>query len=162
MYFLLNFKVLYQEGRVWIPLTVLTLPHFCACPKSGLGFPTSSVMVFFYVQWVAEVTIVGFVHIGVVVDHHCLNFLFMIPHEMLLCYKLYWFPLNHFWWKINFPKMYVIANWVMQAYGITVLVVEVRVMVFNATFNKIQLYRGSQFHWWRKPEYCKSLTNSIT
>jgi len=27
-----------------------------------------------------------------------------------------------------------------------------RVMVFNATFNKIELYRGDQFHWWRKPE----------
>jgi hypothetical protein len=27
-------------------------------------------------------------------------------------------------------------------------------MVFNATFAAIfQLYRGSQFYWWRKPEY---------
>jgi hypothetical protein len=25
-------------------------------------------------------------------------------------------------------------------------------MVFNATLNNIQLYRGSQFYWWRKTE----------
>jgi hypothetical protein len=31
----------YQEGRVGIPLTSLTLPHFCACPKTGSGIPTS-------------------------------------------------------------------------------------------------------------------------
>jgi hypothetical protein len=32
---------------VGIPLFCLTLPHFCACPKPGPGFPTSYVMVFF-------------------------------------------------------------------------------------------------------------------
>jgi hypothetical protein len=26
-------------------------------------------------------------------------------------------------------------------------------MVFIDTFNNIQLYRGSQVYWWRKPEY---------
>ena len=34
-----------------LTLIDLTLPHFCACSKSGPGFPTSYVMVF-YVQWV--------------------------------------------------------------------------------------------------------------
>ena len=25
-------------------------------------------------------------------------------------------------------------------------------MLLNATFNNIQLYRGGQFYWWRKPK----------
>jgi hypothetical protein len=29
----------------------------------------------------------------------------------------------------------------------------IRVMVLNNTFNNFQLYRGSRFHWWRKPLY---------
>jgi len=37
----------YQEGRVGILLTDLTSPHFCACPKTGFGFPTSCVVVTF-------------------------------------------------------------------------------------------------------------------
>jgi hypothetical protein len=32
-------------------------------------------------------------------------------------------------------------------------------MVFNATFNNIQLYHGSQFYWWRKPEYPEKTTD---
>jgi len=31
--------------------------------------------------------------------------------------------------------------------------IRVGVMVFNATINTIQSYRGSQFNWSRKPEY---------
>jgi hypothetical protein len=38
-----------QESRVGIPLTVLTLQHFCACPKPGSGL--SLAYVFFSVQW---------------------------------------------------------------------------------------------------------------
>ena len=33
----------YQEERVGIPLTSLTLPHFNACPKPGTGFPITYV-----------------------------------------------------------------------------------------------------------------------
>ena len=33
----------YQEERVGIPLTGLTLPHFNACPKPGTGFPITYV-----------------------------------------------------------------------------------------------------------------------
>ena len=33
-------------------------------------------------------------------------------------------------------------------------------MVFNATFNNIfQLYRGSQFYWWRKSEDLEKTTD---
>jgi len=31
-------------------------------------------------------------------------------------------------------------------------------MVFNATFNNIRLYCGSQFYWWRKPKYPEKTT----
>jgi len=34
-----------------------------------------------------------------------------------------------------------------------------RFMVFNATFNNIELYHGSQFYWLRKPEYPEKTTN---
>ena len=39
----------HQKEKVGIPLTGLTLQHFCACPKSEPGFPMSYA-VFFYVQ----------------------------------------------------------------------------------------------------------------
>jgi hypothetical protein len=35
----------------------------------------------------------------------------------------------------------------------------ITVMVLNATFNNIQLYRGGQFYWSRKPEYPEKSTN---
>jgi hypothetical protein len=38
--FLTGHRCSYQEGKVGIPLTGLTLPHFCACPKLGPGFST--------------------------------------------------------------------------------------------------------------------------
>ena len=32
-------------------------------------------------------------------------------------------------------------------------------LVFNATFNSISVIRGSQFYWWRKPEYLEKTTD---
>ena len=32
-------------------------------------------------------------------------------------------------------------------------------MVFNTTLKNIQLFRGSQFYWWRKPEYPEKSTD---
>jgi hypothetical protein len=62
-------------SSVGIPLTSLTLPHFCSCPKPGPGFPTSCCGVFcFQLRW----KVIGhFVEIGGIDDHHCLNFLFI-------------------------------------------------------------------------------------
>jgi len=34
-------------------------------------------------------------------------------------------------------------------------------MVFNATFNNIHLYRGGQFYWWRNPEYLEKTTDLL-
>ena len=45
------FSTIIQTGRIQIPLTDLTLPQFCACPKPGPEFPMSYVMVLFCVQW---------------------------------------------------------------------------------------------------------------
>jgi hypothetical protein len=32
-------------------------------------------------------------------------------------------------------------------------------MVFKATFNNIAVNRGSQFYWWRKPQYPEKITD---
>ena len=42
----------YQEWRVRIPLSGLTPPHFCSCPKLEHGFPMSYIVILFHVQWV--------------------------------------------------------------------------------------------------------------
>ena len=38
--------------------------------------------------------------------------------------------------------------------------IQIRFMVFNATFNNISvMYRGGQLYWWRKPEYAQKTTD---
>ena len=63
----------HQERRVGIPLTDLTPPHLCACPKPGPGFPMSHVVVFLC-WWEMDC----FVDIVGIDDHQCLSFLFII------------------------------------------------------------------------------------
>ena len=41
-----NWRFIYEEGRVSVPLTSLTPPHLCTCSKLGPVFPTSYVVVF--------------------------------------------------------------------------------------------------------------------
>ena len=61
-----------------IPLTGLTPPHFCGCPKPESGFLTSDVVAFFVcvcvcVQWFEVMgVVVRFVDIDRIVDHHLL------------------------------------------------------------------------------------------
>ena len=59
-----------------VPLTDLTPPPVCACPKPGPGF-TSSVMVFLVFSELRWEVILHFVDIVGIVNHHCLNFLFI-------------------------------------------------------------------------------------
>jgi hypothetical protein len=45
---IVDFVIIIVQIKSWgCPLTDLTPPPFCACPKPGPGFTTSSVMVFF-------------------------------------------------------------------------------------------------------------------
>ena len=62
----------------YIPLAGLTLPHACAFPKPGPGFPTSYVVVFFVFIELKWEVVVRFVDIGGIIDHHYLHFLFII------------------------------------------------------------------------------------
>jgi len=81
--------------------------------------------------------------------------------------------------------LYISIGWLVYLWCLTPLSTifplyyEVTVMVFNATFNNIsaiswfsfigrgnrstlfQLYLGSQFYWWRKPEYLEKTTDLL-
>jgi hypothetical protein len=63
-----------------IPLTGLTPPYFCACPKSGPELPMSICRALFCVQWVQlrRQVIVRFPFIGGIDEHHCWDFIFII------------------------------------------------------------------------------------
>ena len=65
----------YQERRVGIPLTGITPPHCCTCPKPGPGFLTSHIVVFLCLVKSREVC---FVDIGGIIDQHCL--------EVIVCF----------------------------------------------------------------------------
>ena len=54
----------YQEGRVGVPLTGLTPPQFCACPKPGHGFSTSYGAVLFMFSEFRWEVVVRFAYIG--------------------------------------------------------------------------------------------------
>ena len=86
----------YQEEKIWIPLTCLTLQHFHACLMPGPGIPTLMSWSFWGVQrvtmrggrllfwglfggfseWRWEVVVCCF-DIVRIVDHHCLSFIFI-------------------------------------------------------------------------------------
>ena len=51
--------------------------YYCVCPKPGSAFPTPYVLVFFVFNGLRSEVNARFLDIGGIVDHHCLNFLFM-------------------------------------------------------------------------------------
>ena len=69
--------------RRGIPLTSLTSPHCCACPKSGPEFPMPYVMVLFMFNDLWLEAIVYYVDIDGIVDHHCLSFYFIIQVKIM-------------------------------------------------------------------------------
>jgi len=68
------------RGRIGIPFTGLTLSQFYACPKPWPGFLKPHVLVFFMFNGLRQEVVVRFIDIGVIVDHHCLNFLVITKH----------------------------------------------------------------------------------
>ena len=78
-----------------IPLTGLTTPRVCACPKPGPGFPTSYIVVLYMFSNLRWKVFVHFVHIGGIVVHQCFIFIFRINVE----------------WK---PGSKDIAHWLMK------------------------------------------------
>ena len=81
--FLWSFVYIYMFWLCWsrglgITLNCLILPHFCACPKPGPGFPMSYVKVFFLVQGVKMRSDWSLIDNGGIVNHQCLIFLFII------------------------------------------------------------------------------------
>lgn len=77
MYF--RCKSNYQEKRVWNPLTGLTPQPCGACPKPGLQFLTSNVMVFFNVQCI-EMRGGHSTDIGGSFYYHCFKLSTIIMH----------------------------------------------------------------------------------
>ena len=47
-----------SKEKVGVPLTSLTLPHLCACPNPGTGFPSSYVVVFWYTVSLFQITVI--------------------------------------------------------------------------------------------------------
>ena len=77
---IVDFVIITVQIKSWgerVPLTDLTPPPFCACPKPGPGFTTSYVMVFLVFSELRWEVIVHFVDIVGIVNHHCLNYLFI-------------------------------------------------------------------------------------
>jgi len=72
------------RGEVWDPINLFNPATLLYLSKSKLGFPMSYVgvlIVFIELRWKISVP---FVDIGGIVDHHCLNFLFIMDIDSCL------------------------------------------------------------------------------
>ena len=100
-----------------IPLTIVTLPHFFACPKPWPGFPMSYAWFFFLFNDLRWEVIVCFVDIGWIVDHHCSNLIFIVIYLLTLI--------------IGYFVLSLMVSWLLW--------IRVVDMVFNATLNNISV-----------------------
>ena len=72
-----RWKSNYQDGKVEILFTGLTLPHCYTCPKPGHGFSKSCVVVLCCAPWIKIRGDYSIVDVDEIVYHDCLNFLFI-------------------------------------------------------------------------------------
>jgi len=76
--------VVRDPGDGWDLIDRFNPDTLCACSKTGTGFPTLYVVVFYVFSELRWEVAVGFVDISGNVDHHCLIFLFIMK-EVFTC-----------------------------------------------------------------------------
>ena len=81
---ILSSEIQLSEG-IGLSLTGLILPHLCACPKPGSGFPMPYVLGVFVSKELKWEVVVDFVDIGGIVDHHCCNMNFRPSDQNGVC-----------------------------------------------------------------------------
>jgi hypothetical protein len=94
--------IFYYQRRIWILLTGVTPPLLYACPKPGIGFPTSF---FFCVQWRGVVD----PFVDAIVYHHRLNVLFYA--KVVLAYHI----CGHILWLLLLFYYYYTYNTIVFA-----------------------------------------------
>jgi hypothetical protein len=85
----------YQEGSFGFPLTCLTPPYICACPKPGSGFQTSHVVVFSLCS-VSSVKMIGHCSLCLILVDIPVAFnimlIFLLSCVFLLWFFTFWVP----------------------------------------------------------------------
>ena len=79
--YVLQLEIQLSKGEGGDPIKWYNPPTICTCHKPGPGFLTSYIIVtslFFMFNVLRSEVNACFVDIGGIVDHHCLNFLFII------------------------------------------------------------------------------------
>ena len=89
----LSLEIQLSRREGWDPINGLIMSNCCGCSKPGHGFPTSQVLVLFYVQWVQlrwEV-IARFVDIGKMNEHEYVPFVVITIRSFPHSYLITWF-----------------------------------------------------------------------
>jgi hypothetical protein len=85
-------------------------------------------------------------------------------HAIIFSYQSYHFhhcDIIHAMKGIPFLDNGILTRNDIQYVHILKFTIWVSVMVLNVTFNNIQLNRGGQFYWWRKPVYPEKTTEIL-